>query len=92
LSKTEQDLLWHMSHGYQLETSLLGDNPMLRNLTDGTEVRATVNRSTIEALQKRGLISVAKAGSVLKPTVWRLSSKLTDNSQKPAVFPKRRTR
>jgi ribosomal protein S19E (S16A) len=64
-----------MGHGYQLETSSLGDNPILRRLKDNSEVRATVNRSTIEALQKRGLIAVAKAGGVLSPTVWRLASK-----------------
>jgi hypothetical protein len=41
-----------MSHGYQLETSSLWDNPILRHLKDNTEVRATANRGTIEALQK----------------------------------------
>jgi hypothetical protein len=75
LSKTEEDLLWHMAHGYQLETSSLGDNPILRRLKDNTEVRATANRRTIEALQERGLIALAKAGGVLNPTVWRLTSK-----------------
>ena len=75
LSKSEEDLLWHMGHGYQLETSSLGDNPILRRLKDNTEVRATANRRTIETLQEHGLIAVAKAGSVLNPTVWRLTSK-----------------
>ena len=75
LSKTEEDLLWHMRHGYQLETSSLGDHPILRRLKDNTEVRATANRRTIEDLQERGLISVAKSGAVLNPTVWRLTSK-----------------
>jgi hypothetical protein len=37
LSKTEADLLWHMAHGYQLETSSRWDNPILRNLKDNTE-------------------------------------------------------
>lgn len=74
LSKTEQDLLWHMAHGYQLETSALGDNPVLRRLKDNTELRATANRRTIETLQARGLIAVAKPGTVLNPTVWRLTS------------------
>jgi hypothetical protein len=60
LSKTEEDLLWHMQHGYELETSSLWDNPILRNPKDNTEVRATANRGTIEALQKSGLIGVAK--------------------------------
>ena len=75
LSKREEDLLWHMSPGYQLETSSLWDNPILRRLKDNTELRATADRGTIEALQQRGLIAIAKTGSVLKPTVWRLTSK-----------------
>jgi hypothetical protein len=75
LSATEQDLLWHMAHGYQLETSSLWDNVILRRLKDNTEVRATANRSTIEALQKDGLITVAKEGRVVNPTVWRLTPK-----------------
>jgi len=74
LSKTEADLLWHMGHGYQLETSSLGDNPILRRLKDGTEVRATANRRTIETLQQRGLIATGKAGGVMKPTIWRLTA------------------
>jgi hypothetical protein len=72
LSETEEDLLWHMANGYQLETSSLWDNPILRRLKDNTEVRATANRGTIEALQKNGLIAVAKEGGVVNPTVWRL--------------------
>jgi len=60
LNKTEEDLLWHMSHGYQLETSSLWDNPILRRPEDNTELRATANRSTIEALKERELIAVAK--------------------------------
>ena len=75
LSPTEEDLLWHMGHGYQLETSSLWDNPILRQLKDNMEVRATANRGTIEALEKNGLSRVAKSGSVLKPTVWRLTPK-----------------
>jgi hypothetical protein len=77
LRRTEEDLLWHMSHGYQLETSSRNDNPILRNLKDNSEVRATANRGTIEALQKRGLIAVAKDGGVVNPTVWRLTSKVS---------------
>jgi hypothetical protein len=75
LSTREEDLIWHMAHGYQLETSSLWDNPILRRTKDNTEVRATANRSTIEALHKEGLIVVAKEGSVLNPTVWHLTSK-----------------
>jgi len=75
LSKTEQDLLWHMSHGYQLETSSLGNSPILRRLKDNTEVRAIANRSTIEALEKGGLITMTKSGGAVNPTVWRLTQK-----------------
>lgn len=64
-----------MAHGYQLETSSLWDNPILRRLKDNTEVRATANRSTIEALEKSGLISMAMSGGVVNPTVWRLTPK-----------------
>lgn len=76
LSKTEADLLWHMAHGCQLETSSLNENPILRRLKDNAESRAAANRRTVEALQQRGLIAVAKAGGVLNPTVWRLTSKV----------------
>jgi hypothetical protein len=65
-----------MSHGYQLETSSLWDNPILRKQKDNTEVRADANRGTIEALQKSGLIGVAKDGRVLNPTVWRLTKRI----------------
>lgn len=75
LSEREEDLLWHMAHGHQLETSSLWDNPILRRLKDNTELRANANRSTIEALQKAGLIAVAKEGGVVHPTVWRLAGK-----------------
>jgi hypothetical protein len=74
LSRREEDLLRHMAHGYQLETSSLWENPILRRLKDNSEVRATANRSTIEALYKGGLIAVAKEGGVVNPTVWRLTS------------------
>jgi hypothetical protein len=30
LTGNEQDLLWHMEHGYQLETDSLGSHPVLR--------------------------------------------------------------
>jgi len=75
LSRREEDLLRHMAQGYQLETSSLWENPILRRLKDNSEVRATANRSTIEALHKGGLIAVVKEGSVVYPTVWRLTSK-----------------
>lgn len=75
LSDREEDLLWHMAHGYQLETSSLWDNPILRRRKDNTELRADANRGTIEALQKAGLIAVDKEGGVVHPTVWRLAGK-----------------
>lgn len=77
LSTREQDLLWHMVHGYQLETSPLWENPILRRLKDNTELRADANRSTIEALHKAGLIAVAREGEVVNPTVWGLTPKAT---------------
>jgi hypothetical protein len=64
-----------MAHGYQLETSSRWDNPILRRLKDNAELRAIANRSTIEALQKSGLITVAKEGGVVRATVWRLTPK-----------------
>lgn len=73
LSQREEDLLWHMGHGYELETSLLWDNPVLRRMKDNTELRADANRSTIEALHQAGLIVVAKEGGVVNPTVWRVT-------------------
>ena len=71
LTETEQDLLWHMDHGYQLETDSLGSDPVLRKL-DGQEVirPASVNRNTVEALKERGLITTAKSRDPLK-LVWR---------------------
>ena len=30
LTEAEQDLFWQMEHGYQLETDLLGGDPVLR--------------------------------------------------------------
>jgi hypothetical protein len=48
LTETEQDLLSHMQHGYQLETDSLGSNPVLRHLKDNEEVRPlSANRNTI---------------------------------------------
>jgi len=37
-------------------------------------------RRTIEELQKRGLIGVAKSGGVVKPTVWRVGGKTPKSS------------
>jgi hypothetical protein len=61
LTETEQDLLSHIQHGYQLETDSLGGNPVLQSLKDDQEIRAlSANRSTIKAMEQRGLISPGK--------------------------------
>lgn len=72
LSETEQDLLGHLEHGYQLETDSLGGDPVLRK---GDEVirPASANRSTVEALAGRGLIAQTKSHDPLK-IVWRTRS------------------
>lgn len=75
LSETEQDLLWHMEHGYQLETDSLGSNPVLRSTKDGEVIRPdSANRNTVEALQNRGLIAQAKGNDPLK-IMWRPTSR-----------------
>jgi hypothetical protein len=72
LTETEQDLTWHMEHGYQLETDSLGGNPVLRRQKDGEVVRpASANRNTIKALEERGVISPAKGVDPLT-IVWHL--------------------
>lgn len=38
-TETGQDLLWHMEHGYQLETDSLGANPVLLRQKDREVVR-----------------------------------------------------
>ena len=75
LTETEQDLLWHMENGYQLETDSLGGNPVLRRLKDDEVIRAaSANRNTITAMQKRGLISPGKGDDPLA-IVWRVGKK-----------------
>jgi hypothetical protein len=72
LSESEQDLVWHMEHGYKLETDSLGGNPVLRNLKNDEVLRpVSANRSTVEALEKRGLIFQGKTSDPLK-IVWRM--------------------
>lgn len=74
LTETEQDLLWHLEHGYQLATDSLGGAPVLRNLQDNEVIRpASANRATVEALAGRGLITQAKSHDPLK-IVWRVRS------------------
>jgi hypothetical protein len=75
LTETEQDLLSHMQHGYQLETDSLGSNPVLRQLKDNEEIRPlSANRNTIKALEQRGLISPDKGRDPLT-IVWRVKKK-----------------
>lgn len=71
LTDPERDLLADMETGYQLETDSLGGNPILRRLKDGEVLRpASANRSTIKALEQRGLIKPAKGRDQLT-VVWR---------------------
>ena len=71
LTEAEQDLIWHVEQGYVLETDSLGGNPVLRDLKRDEVIRPlSANRSTVEALQKRGLIPPEKGRDPLK-IVWR---------------------
>jgi hypothetical protein len=71
LTDPERDLLADMETGYQLETDSLGGNPILRRLKDGEVLRpASANRSTIKALEQRGLIKPTKGRNQLT-VVWR---------------------
>jgi hypothetical protein len=76
LTETEQDLLWHMEHGYQLETDSLGGDLVLGKMGGGEEVirPASANRNTVQALKGRGLITEAKTHDPLK-IVWRATSR-----------------
>jgi hypothetical protein len=75
LTETEQDLLSHIQHGYQLETDSLGGNPVLRHLKDNEEIRPlSANRNTIKAMERRGLITPGKGRDPLT-IVWRLKKK-----------------
>ena len=71
LTETEHDLLWHMEHGYRLETDSLGGDPVLHNLQDDEVLRpASANRNTVKALEERGLITQEKNRDPLKIT-WQ---------------------
>lgn len=75
LTEAEQDLVWHMEHGYQLETDSLGGDPVLRRLKDDEVVRpASANRNTVKALEERGLITPNKSRHPLT-MVWRINAK-----------------
>jgi hypothetical protein len=71
LTKTEEDLLWHLEHGYQLESGPVGSGPVLRRLKDNSVVRtASANQSTIKALEERRLIKTTQSRDKLT-TIWR---------------------
>jgi hypothetical protein len=71
LTEAEQDLLSHMQAGYQLETDSLGSDPILRRLKDNEVIRPlSANRSTIKAMEQRGLISPGKGRDPLT-ILWR---------------------
>lgn len=70
LTDAEQDLVWHMEHGYQLETDSLGADAVLRRLKDDEAVRpSSANRNTVKALEERGLISPSRGQDPLT-MVW----------------------
>jgi hypothetical protein len=75
LTETEQDLLSHLQNGYQLETDLLGGNPILRRLKDNEEIRPlSASRNTIKAMERRGLLTPDKGRDPLT-IAWRLKRK-----------------
>jgi hypothetical protein len=76
LTGNEQDLLWHMEHGYQLETDSPGSHPVLRRLRDDEVLRPpSANRSTIKSMQERGLITETDTRDPLK-IIWRVNKKV----------------
>jgi hypothetical protein len=78
LTDTQNDLLWHLTHGYQLETSPAESGPVLRNLKDNAVIRtASANESTIRALEERGLIAPVTGDNELV-TIWRAKNRKTD--------------
>jgi len=76
LTEPEQDLIWHMEHGYQLETDSLGGDPVLRRLKKDDEVvrPASANRNTVKALEERGLIISGKSRAPLT-IAWHIKTK-----------------
>ena len=77
LTKTEQDLLSHIQHGYQLETDSLGGNPVLRHLKNNEEIRPlSANRNTIKGLEQRELNSPGQGRDPLT-IVWRVKENLS---------------
>lgn len=75
LTDVEQDLLSRLEEGYELETDLLGADPVLRRSKDDEVIRpASANRSTIRALEQRALISSGKGRDPLT-LAWRAKKK-----------------
>ena len=76
LTAVEEVLLSHMQQGYQLETDSLGGDPILRRLKDNEVIRPmSANRSTVKAMEQRGLISPGKGRDPLT-IMWRLKKKM----------------
>ena len=72
LTEIEQDLLWHLQHGYQLETDSRGSNPLLRRVKDQEVRRPTsASRNTVRALEEQGRISATKSRDPLT-IIWRV--------------------
>src|SRR5438132_8504789 len=98
LTETEQDLLSHLQNGYQLETDLLGGDPLLRRLKDSEVIRPlSATRNTVKALEERGLIAPAKGDDPLR-VVWRLQktklakSRGGNRPSRPTAHPRKQRR
>jgi hypothetical protein len=77
LTEVEQDLLSQMQHGYQLETDSRRSGLLLRRVKDHAVMRpAAANRTTVKALEERGLISVTKSRDPLT-IIWRVNKNKT---------------
>ena len=73
--------MWHMEHGYALETDSLGRDLALRNLKNDEVVRPVfANRNTVKALEECGLIAQGKSSDPLK-IVWRMNQRLRNGPQ-----------
>jgi hypothetical protein len=85
LTESEQDLLWHIQNGYQLETDSLGSDLRLRRLKDNEVIRpVSANRNTVKALEERGLITAAKSDDPLT-IVWRLNKGKAQQKKPTAI-------
>ena len=73
LTDTELDLVRHLEEGYELETDQFGGEPVLKRVKDQEAIRpASATRSTVKALEEKGLIAPAEGDDPLK-VVWRLN-------------------